>query len=102
MAQLQIGPKKFTEVSEVKVPPQSPINLLKTLVEGACRGEKERERKRRAQHTLLAGGASLRSQLFLAGGAAKRLALRSQITQPLNTTVALAIPLGLLPFATTC
>ena len=70
VAQLQIGPKKFTEVSEGKVPLQSPINLLKTLVEGVVR-ERERERKRRAQHTFLPGGASLRSQLILAGGVAQ-------------------------------
>ena len=70
VAQLQIGQNKFTEVSEGKLPPQSPINLLKTLLKELLR-ERERERKRRAQHTYLPGGASLRSQLILAGGVAK-------------------------------
>ena len=60
----------ITEVSEGKLPPQSPINLLKTLLKELVR-ERERERKRRAEHTFLPGGASLRSQLILAGGVAQ-------------------------------
>ena len=40
----------ITEVSEGKLPPQSPINLLKTLVEGACKGERKRKKEACTAH----------------------------------------------------
>ena len=93
VAQLQIGPKKFTEVSEVKVPLQSPIDLLKSLVEGACKGERKRKKEACTAH-LPSGRRQLTESADSGRRSRSKLALHSQITQPLDTLV--------VPLATTC